>query len=112
MFAEPGFKAVDITRLLEGDETWRGMRITFPQHVATHSSDQDFYFGPDGLLRRHDYHVNVAGGFAAAQLISEFVVVKGLRFPTRRRAYQRGTDLRPKLDHLLVSIDLTDFELH
>ena len=28
--------------------------------------EQDFYFGEDFLLRRQDYHVDVAGGFAAA----------------------------------------------
>jgi nitrilase len=36
---------------------------------------------------------------------------QGLRFPTRRRAYQRGPDLRPKPDPLMVSIDLSDFAL-
>ena len=56
--------SVDPTR----DEIWRGLRATFPDSIATHSREQDFYFGPDGLLRRRDYHVDVAGGFAAAQL--------------------------------------------
>jgi hypothetical protein len=111
VFAEPGFEVAEIAPVQEGDETWRGLRATFPDHIATHSRQQDFYFGRDGLLRRHDYHVDVAGGFAAAQLVSRFVEVRGLRFPTRRRAYQRGDDLRPKLDPLLVSIDLTDFVL-
>jgi hypothetical protein len=55
--------------------------------------------------------VDVAGGFAAAQLVSEFVEVQGRRFPTRPRAYQRSADMRPKLDPLMVSIDLTDFAL-
>jgi hypothetical protein len=27
---------------------------------------QWFYFGEDGLLRRHHYHVDIAGAFAAA----------------------------------------------
>jgi nitrilase len=46
-----------------------------------------------------------------AQLVSAFVEAQGLRFPTRRRAYQRGPDLRPKPDPLMVSIDLSDFAL-
>jgi len=110
LFAEPGFRVAEIAPVQEG-ETWRGLRATFPDDIATHSGEQDFYFGPDRLLRRHDYHVDVAGGFAAAQLVSRFVEVQGLRFPTRRRAYQRGDDLRPKLDPLMVSIDLADFAL-
>ena len=87
------------------------MRATFPDSIATHCREQDFYFAPDGLLRRHDYHVDVAGGFPAAQLVSGFVEAHGLRFPTRRRAYQRGADLRPKPEALMVSIDLGDFAL-
>ncbi len=111
LLAEPECKVAEIAPVQEGDEAWRGLRATFPDNIATHSREQDFYFAPDGLLRRHDYHVDVAGGFAAAQLVSEFVEVQGLRFPTRRRAYQRGADMRPKLDPLMVSIDLTDFAL-
>jgi hypothetical protein len=106
LLAEPGFKVAEIAPVQEGDATWRGLRATFPDSIATHSREQDFYFGPDGLLRRHDFHVDVAGGFAAAQLVSEFVEVQGLRFPTRRRAYQRADDMRPKLDPLMVPIAL------
>jgi hypothetical protein len=34
---------------------------------VTRSLVQDFFFGEDLLVRRHDYSVNVAGGFGAAQ---------------------------------------------
>ena len=111
VLAEPGFAVSEIGPVKANDETWRGLRAKFPDSIATHSREQDFYFGPDGLLRRHDYHVDVAGGFAAVQLVSDFVEVQGLRFPTRRRAYQRGDDLRPKLNPLMVSIDISDFVL-
>ncbi len=36
------------------------------------------------MLRRHDYNVNIAGGFAAAQLTSHYVVAK--RSISRRMA--------------------------
>ncbi|MGW2963936.1 hypothetical protein ACWDGI_36500 [Streptomyces sp. NPDC001220] len=87
---------------------WRGLRVTFPDAVASHSTVQDFYFGDDLLLRRHDYHVDIAGGFAAAQYVTDFEEGDGIRFPTRRRAYLRGTDGRPDHDHVMVSIDLSD----
>ena len=76
--------------------------------AATHGALQDFFFGDDLLLRRNDYNVEVAGGFAAAQLMHDYLEADGIRLPSRRRAYLRGTDSRPSLDPLLVSIDISD----
>ena len=92
----------------EGGESWRVLRARFPGSIATHSALQDFFFGADLLLRRHDYTVEVAGGFAAAQLMDDYIEADGSRLPSRRRAYIRGTDSRPMLDPLLVSIDISD----
>jgi hypothetical protein len=92
----------------EGAETWRVLRAYFPGSIETHSLIQDFFFGEDLLLRRHDYSVNIAGGFPAAQLTSEYVVADGIHLPTKRRAYTRGPDRRPIADMLMVSIDLSD----
>ena len=79
-----------------------------PGSIATHSALQDFFFGDDLLLRRHDYDVDVAGGFDAAQLVYDYIEADGIRLPSRRRAYTRGTDSRPRLDPLMVSIDFSD----
>lgn len=92
----------------EGTETWRVLRAYFPGSIETHSLVQEFYFGEDLMLRRHDYSVNVAGGLAAAQLTSHYTESGGISMPTRRRAYARGPDRRPILDLLLVSIDISD----
>jgi hypothetical protein len=93
----------------EGNETWRILRAYFPGSIETHSLVQDFFFGEDDLLlRRHDYAVNIAGGFPAAQLTSEYVVANGIHLPTIRRAYTRGPDRRPITDMLMVSIDLSE----
>jgi len=91
----------------EGEETWRVLRAHFPGSIETHCRVQDFFFGDDLMLRRHDYSVNVAGGFAAAQLISNYVTADGIRVPTRRRAYARGPGRRPILEMLMVSIDFS-----
>jgi hypothetical protein len=106
-----GFEVVEIDPWKEGDETWRGLRVRFADHVASHSTEQDFYFGPDFLLRRHDYQVDVAGGFSAAQYVHDIVDIDGLKFPSRRRAYVRGPNLQPVRDLLMVSIDLSNFRL-
>jgi hypothetical protein len=88
-------------------ETWR-VRARFPGSVETHSRIQDFFFDDSGMLRRHDYQVNIAGGFPAAQLTSEHVRVDGISLPTKRRAYTRGPDRRPILDMLMVTMDFSD----
>src|SRR5262244_2355908 len=92
----------------EGNETWRVLRAHFPGSVETHSLVQDFFFDHDFRLRRHDYSVNIAGGFAASQLTSDYIVADGIHLPTRRRAYTRGPGRRPILDMLMVSIDISE----
>jgi hypothetical protein len=109
--ALPGVEVEEIAPWQEGDEQWRVLRIHYPDDIATHSRRQDFYFGSDMLLRRHDYQVDVAGSLPSAQYVHDIVDVEGLRFPTKRRAYARGPDLQPLRDLLLVSIDLSNFRL-
>ena len=94
----------------EGPETWRVLRAYLPGSIETHCLVQDFFFGDDLMLRRHDYQVNIAGGFAAAQLTSEYREAGGIWLPTRRRAYTRGADRRPILDMLMVYIDISEVE--
>jgi len=107
LMAMPGFEVEEIEPWREDGEQWRGLRATFPADIASHSTHQDFYFGPDRLLRRHDYHVDIAGGFAAAQYVYDIVEADGILLPTRRRAFRRDADLRAITDHLMVSIDLS-----
>jgi len=92
----------------EGSETWRVLRAHFPGSVETHSLVQDFFFDRDLRLRRHAYNVNIAGGFNAAQLTSDYIVADGIHLPTKRRAYTRGPGRRPILDMLMVSIDVSE----
>jgi hypothetical protein len=92
----------------EGSATWRVLRAYFPGSIETHNLIQDFFFGEDLMLCRHDYSVNIAGGFAAVQLTSEYVTANGIRLPTKRRAYTRGPDRRPIMEMLMVSIDISE----
>ena len=78
-----------------------------PRHLPSeHRKPQPV--GPDFLLRRHDYHVEASGGFAAAQYVFEPVMVQGITLPTKRRAYMRDSSLLPIRDRLMVSIDISD----
>jgi hypothetical protein len=93
---------------LEGGEVWRVLRGYFPGSIETHSLVQDFFFSEDLKLRRHDYNVNIAGGFAASQLTTDYVVADGIHLPTKRRAYTRGVDRRSIIDMQMVTIDFAD----
>jgi hypothetical protein len=110
-FAMSGFDVEEIAPWHEHEELWRGLRVTYPPDIASHSRQQDFYFGSDFRLRRHDYHVEASGGFAAAQYVFEPVTVEGITFPTKRRAYMRDPSLLPIHDRLMVSIDISDVSL-
>ncbi|HTF53190.1 MAG TPA: hypothetical protein VK735_37575 [Pseudonocardia sp.] len=108
LLALPGFVVSEIEPIEENGEKWAGLQARFPTEIASHSTLQEFYFGEDHLLRRHDYRVDVAGGFAAAQYVYDMVETDGFWLPSKRRAYRCDADGRPNLDQLMVSIDLSE----
>jgi hypothetical protein len=108
LLAVDGVRVEETEAWREGAETWRVLRAYFPGWMETHCMVQDFFFGEDMMLRRHDYSVNVAGGFPAAQLTSAYIEAGGIRLPSTRRAYTRGPDRRPITDMLMVSIDFSE----
>ena len=109
LMALPGFEVIEIPPWREGPEKWRGLRARFPNGLASHSKEQDFYFGEDFVLRRHDYNLEVAGGVPVAQYVHDIIETEGFRFPTKRRAYVRAPHLKPIRDLFLISLDLSDF---
>ncbi|MET7600594.1 hypothetical protein ABZS84_36855 [Streptomyces sp. NPDC005481] len=111
LLALPGVDISALATRWEEGELWRGLRAVFPAHMAGHGPVQDFYFGPDDLLRRHDYQVDIAGGLPAAQYVYDFTGTGGLLFPTVRRAYRRTAMSAPVWAELLVAIDLSDVRL-
>jgi hypothetical protein len=108
LLAMDGVRVEETEPWKEGEQTWRVLRAYFPGAIETHSLVQDFFFDDAGLLRRHDYQLNIAGGFGASQLTSQYTTANGIALPTRRRAYTRGPDRRPILDMLMVYIDISD----
>jgi hypothetical protein len=89
----------------------RGLTVRFPEGIHSHTREQRFYFGSDGLLRRHDYEVDVWADTPAAHLLSDYVDVNGLKFPRHRRAFLRRADGTPDFDVDLVTIDLSEYAL-
>jgi hypothetical protein len=108
LLAMPEVAIQEVESWKEGEEEWYRLRARFPDPIATHSRIQDFFFDRTFRLRRHDYSVDVAGGFAAAQYVYDYTEADGLWLPTKRRAFLRGPDERALEDALMVSIDLSD----
>ncbi len=108
LFTLPGVATEELAPWEESDQHWRRLRVHFPESVATHCPVQDFYFGDDFLLRRHDYNVDVSGGLPAAQYVHDYIEAEGLRMPGKRRAYRRDANNRAVEAQLLVAIDIGD----
>ncbi len=111
LLGEGGVETTEIASIDLDGQTLRGLRAQFEPAIHTHCREQNLYFDDEGLLRRHDYQVDVAGGTRAAHLISDYVEVQGLRFPTRRRVFMRNEDGTFRSEKTLVSVDLSDFRL-
>ena len=107
----PDFTVNEIDPIEDNGERWYGLQAQFPDRFASHSRLQEFYFDSDFVLRRHDYRVDVAGGFAAIQYVYNMVEADGIRLPSKRRAYRCGADGRLLPDELMVSIDISDVHL-
>jgi hypothetical protein len=111
VFGEPGFEAREIEPITHKGELLRGLSVRLPENVESHAREQRFYFGSDGLLRRHDYEVEVWADTPAAHFLSDYVDVGGLKFPRRRSVFARRPDGSPDWDVNLVTIDLSEYTL-
>jgi hypothetical protein len=111
LFTLPGFLVEEGHPWQEHGETWRRLKVTFPGGIHSHSREQTFYFDRSGVLRRHDYSVDIVGGSASANYASDPKTFDGLVIPTKRRVYAIGPDNRPLLDRTAVSIDFQAIDI-
>jgi hypothetical protein len=103
-----GFETQELSAWHEDGETWRPLRVSFPDGVASHAREQISYFGPDGLLRRHEYRVDVLGGAPGLNYAHEFREVDGILVAMKRRVYAFDSDKRKIPDPVLVAIDIQE----
>jgi hypothetical protein len=106
LYTYEGFKTEEIASIQVGNETWRRLKITFPDNIKSHTRQQISCFGPDGLLRRHDYTVDVLGGAPGLNYASDYRDVDGIIVPTKRRVYAYEGDYQLVNQPLLVAIDM------
>src|SRR5258707_1779845 len=106
LLVRPGVESEELEPWQEAGEMWRRPKVRFPADIATHSTEQTLYFDQQGLLRRHDYDVEIAAGSTAAHYVSELKELSGIVFPTKRRIFPRLPDGKSLPEPLIVSIDL------
>ena len=109
ILTQPGVESEEIEPWHEDGQTWRRLRVRFPNSIATHSTVQTFYFDRQGLIRRHDYEVDIQGSNPAARYVHDLIEVSGIILPTKMRVYSRQPDNQPAPEPLIVSVDLSDF---
>ncbi|MGA7963548.1 MAG: hypothetical protein WCA33_17800 [Candidatus Acidiferrales bacterium] len=111
LFTHEGFKTEEIAPLKLETETWRRLKVTFPDSVTSHTREQIFCFGANGWLRRHDYTVDVLGGAPGLNYAFDYRNVDGIVFPTKRRVFAYEGDYQPVKEPLLVAIDMGQITL-
>ena len=111
LYTYDGFSTEEIASIRVENETWRRLKITFPEYVKSHTREQISCFGPDGLLRRHDYTVDILGGATGLNYASDYRDVDGIIVPTTRRVYAWEGDYQVVKEPLLVAIDMREVTL-
>ncbi|HEY4904256.1 MAG TPA: hypothetical protein VIH89_12340 [Candidatus Sulfotelmatobacter sp.] len=111
LYTHEGFVTEEIPPIQVEDETWRRLKVTFPDTVKSHTKEQISCFGPDGLLRRHDYTVDILGGATGLNYASDYRDVDGIIVPTKRRVYAYEGNYQLVKEPLLVAIDMAEITL-
>jgi hypothetical protein len=111
LYAREGFVTEEIASIQVESEIWRRLKVTFPGELKSHTREQISCFGPDGLLRRHDYTVDILGGATGLNYATEYRDVDGIIVPTKRRVYAYEGDYQLVKEPLLVAIDMGEITL-
>src|SRR5271155_4498219 len=111
LYTHEGFATEEIAPIQVEAETWRRLKVTFPDNIKSHTRDQISCFGPDFLLRRHDYTVDILGGATGLNYASDYRNVDGIIVPAKRRVYAYEGDYQLVKEPLLVAIDMGEISL-
>jgi hypothetical protein len=106
LYTWSGFITEEIAPIHVDGETWRRLKVTFPEHIKSHTREQISCFGPDGLLRRHDFTIDILGGATGMVYATDYRDVDGIMIPATRRGYAWQGDYQRIPDPLLVAIDM------
>jgi hypothetical protein len=107
LYTWTGFVTEEIAPIETDGETWRRLNVTFPDHIKSHTRQQISCFGPDGLLRRHDFTIDILGGATGMLYAADYRDVDGITIPTTRRGYAWQGNYQQVPEPLLVAIDMS-----
>jgi hypothetical protein len=108
LYTYPEFIAEELAPWQENGEIWRSLKVTFPNSVTSHTREQISYFGPDGLLRRHEYTVDILGGATGLNYAADYKEFDGIMVPTTRRIFPYDAKKQKVSNPLLVAIDISE----
>ena len=111
LYTWPGFITQEIAPIEVNGETWRRLKATFPENIKSHTREQISCFGPDGLLRRHDFTIDIIGGATGMLYATDYRDVDGIIIPTTRRGYAWQGDYQRIPEPLLVAIDMGEITI-
>jgi hypothetical protein len=111
LYAQPGFETEEIASIQSDGETWRRLKVTFPDYIISHTQTQISCFSHDGLLRRHDYTVDILGGSKGLNYAYNYRRVEGIMFPVSRRVVAYEGDYQPVKEPVLVDIQIGEITL-
>jgi hypothetical protein len=108
LYTYPGFVAEELAPWHEDGEEWRPLQVTFPDGFPSHTRKQISYFGQNGLLKRHEYTVDILGGAQGVNYATDYGDFGGIMVPTTRRVFSYDA-AKQKIPGLpLVAIDIKD----
>ena len=123
LLALEGVSVREIAPVEEHGEPGSACRRSFRPRSRVTRPVQEFYFGEDHLLRRHDYRVDVAGAFPAVQYVTAWSKPRASSFPRNagptgptprqldpRSAHGRNRPQRhlPRLARLILRLGIDD----
>jgi hypothetical protein len=111
LLTEPGFTTTEIEPWTENGESWRRLRVTFPDNIATHSTEQVLYIDHNGLIKRHDYLAEVTGGGPGAHYLHGHKEFGGIVFPTLRQVFPRLPDNTAATEPVLINMVFDGYTL-
>ena len=108
LYTYPGFAVEMLPTWHEDGEEWRPLKATFPDSFTSHTREQISYFGKDGLLRRHEYTVDILRGAQGVNYAYDYRDFNGIMVPTKRRVFAYDAAKRKIPGLPLVAIDIKD----
>ena len=87
LYTYPGFVTEELASWQENGEEWQPLRVTVPDHIASHSRQQVAYFRSRRPFAKARVHVDVLAGASGLNYAADYLNVDGIVVPTKRRVY-------------------------